>query len=101
MRAALFDLDGTLVDNMQLHTDAWVEVTNRLGHPTPRERFMREFAGKKNEELIPLVLGRDASAEELASIALDKETRYRARAATELTELPGCSALLQRLKDRG
>ena len=99
--AALFDLDGTLVDNMRLHVEAWVEVATQHGRPVARERFLYEWAGKKNEELIPLMLGREASAEELQRIAHEKETRYRDRAAKQLTELPGASALLARLRARG
>jgi HAD superfamily hydrolase (TIGR01509 family) len=99
--AVLFDLDGTLVDNMGLHVDAWVAVADRIGHPTPRERFAREWAGKKNEELIPLMLGRLVAPDELERIAHDKETRYRTRAARELQELAGTTALLERLKAAG
>ncbi len=98
LQAALFDLDGTLVDNMNIHTDAWVEISRRYGPAVPRERFIREWAGKKNEELIPLMLGREASAEEVARIARDKEALYRARAPSELREVPGTTALLERLK---
>src|SRR5689334_1562337 len=101
LQAALFDLDGTLVDNMNLHTDAWVEVSARYGPPVPRDRFIREWAGKKNEELIPLMLGRDATPQELAEIAADKESRYRESARRSLRELPGTRALLERLRARG
>ncbi|MBL8956898.1 MAG: HAD family phosphatase [Myxococcaceae bacterium] len=100
-KAALFDLDGTLVDNMALHTDAWVEVSTRHGHAVPRDRFLREWAGKKNEELIPMMLGRAATDDEVARIAHDKETLYRSLAATRLVELPGTTALLGRLKADG
>ncbi len=31
--AAVFDLDGTLVDNMRFHAKAWLEVSDRLGRP--------------------------------------------------------------------
>lgn len=101
IRAVLFDLDGTLVDNMKLHVDAWCETAERHGRPTDRDRFLREWAGKKNEELIPLMLGRDASPDELQRIAHEKETSYRARAGTQLEELPGSSALLAKLREKG
>jgi len=101
LQAALFDLDGTLVDNMNLHTDAWVETSSRYGPPVPRDRFIREWAGKKNEELIPLMLGREPTPAELAEIARSKESRYRELASHQLKELPGTSALLTRLKARG
>lgn len=101
MKAALFDLDGTLVDNMKLHIDAWVAVATEHGRPADRDHFSREWAGKKNEELIPLMLGRAANPDEIARIAHDKETRYRTAAASQLEPLPGLLPLLERLRARG
>lgn len=101
MKAALFDLDGTLVDNMKIHIDAWVAVATEHGRPADRDHFTREWAGKKNEELIPLMLGRSASPEEIQRIAHDKETRYRTAAAAQLEPLPGLLPLLERLRARG
>src|SRR5438270_838055 len=97
VRAVIVDLDGTLVDNMPLHVEAWLETARSLGLATPRERFARDWAGKKNDELITLMLGRDAPPAEVEKIAHAKETRYRDRAARGLAELPGTTALLERL----
>jgi beta-phosphoglucomutase len=101
IHAALFDLDGTLVDNMPIHVDAWAAVAEKYGRPTPRERIAHEWAGKKNDELIPLMMGRAVSADELKQIELEKETRYRDAAARSLAELPGTRALLTRLRTAG
>jgi beta-phosphoglucomutase-like phosphatase (HAD superfamily) len=42
--AAIFDLDGTLVDNMRFHAEASAALFARLGHPVPPERFAVERA---------------------------------------------------------
>ena len=55
--AAIFDLDGTLVDNMRFHAEAWAALFARLGHPVPPERFAVELAGRKSEEIFTLLLG--------------------------------------------
>jgi beta-phosphoglucomutase family hydrolase len=101
LQAVLFDLDGTLVDNMAIHADAWAATAERHGRPTPRERIIREWAGKKNEELVPLMMGRDVPPDELARIAHEKETLYRATAAKVLAELPGTTPFLKRLRAKG
>ena len=40
--AAVFDLDGTLVDNMTYHGDSWVALARRLGSAATREDFDKE-----------------------------------------------------------
>ena len=39
LAAAIFDLDGTLVDNMRFHVQAWVAMSRSLGLDAPAERF--------------------------------------------------------------
>lgn len=98
MPAALFDLDGTLVDNMRFHAQAWVELCRRHGVEVPFERFHREFAGKKNEEILPIVFGAALSVADARRIADEKEALYREMFAPHLTLLPGAQALLERLR---
>jgi HAD superfamily hydrolase (TIGR01509 family) len=98
---ALFDLDGTLVDNMRIHNAAWTAVAALHGRTVSPERIQHDWAGKKNDELIPLMMGREVSAEELKEIEHQKESRYREQAAGHLVELPGTSALLERLRAAG
>lgn len=99
--AAIFDMDGTLVDNMRFHSEAWVAFSKRRGIEANAERFEREFAGKKNEELLPMLLGRAVSAEELVELAEEKESHYRTLYAPHLALLRGAEAFLARLKSSG
>jgi HAD superfamily hydrolase (TIGR01509 family) len=54
-RAALFDVDGTLVDTNDLHTAAWREVFVRYGHDFPLQTI-REQIGKGGDNLIPTLI---------------------------------------------
>jgi HAD superfamily hydrolase (TIGR01509 family) len=101
IRAALFDLDGTLVDNMSYHIDAWIETGRELGHELTRERVMREFSGRKNEEIIPGLSDRVLDAAEIAQISMQKEARYRERYRPHLQLLPGAEAFIERLRAHG
>ncbi|WP_375767849.1 HAD family phosphatase [Archangium gephyra] len=101
LAAAIFDLDGTLVDNLPFHVQAWVAMSRALGVETPAERFERDFNGWRNEEIFPALLGRPVPAEELARLSEQKESHYRALYAPHLTPLRGARELLVRLRDAG
>lgn len=114
IRAAVFDMDGTLVDNMRFHADAWLEMVRRLLlrpdlSATARERlsavtvekFETGYAGKKNDEIFPELLDRSLERAELDVLAEEKEQLYRDLATPHLVEVPGLSAFLTSLRARG
>jgi HAD superfamily hydrolase (TIGR01509 family) len=52
IRAAIFDLDGTLVDSNELHVRAWQETFRHFGKQIPIER-LREQIGKGGDQYLP------------------------------------------------
>jgi beta-phosphoglucomutase family hydrolase len=101
LHAAIFDMDGTLVDNMRYHSEAWVALSQRLGIHATAERFERELAGKKNEEILPILLGRPVPPDELSQLAEEKETHYRKLYAPHLALMRGAEAFIARLQSAG
>ena len=89
LSAAIFDLDGTLVDNMRFHVQAWVAMSRSLGIETPAERFEREFNGWRNEEIFPALLGRPVPPEELARLSEHGELRLHSGSDTRVLLLAG------------
>ena len=55
IKAAIFDIDGTLLDSVDLHADAWRQVFLSYGHDIP---FMdlRVQIGKGGDQLMPVFL---------------------------------------------
>jgi HAD superfamily hydrolase (TIGR01509 family) len=49
IRAAIFDLDGTLVDSNEFHVLAWQETFRHFGKEIPLERLREQF-GKQADE---------------------------------------------------
>src|SRR5882672_11711973 len=50
-KAFLFDLNGTMIDDMQYHIRAWHHILNELGADISMERMKQECYGK-NQELL-------------------------------------------------
>jgi beta-phosphoglucomutase family hydrolase len=101
IRAVLFDLDGTLVDNMKAHIEAWIVVGRKLGRELTSEEILRDFSGRKNEEILPKVAGRPLTPAELEALAEEKEALYRELYAPDLRLLDGAAALLDELATHG
>jgi HAD superfamily hydrolase (TIGR01509 family) len=94
-RAALFDVDGTLVDTNDLHAEAWRVAFAHFGHAVA-PAAIREQIGKGGDNLIPTLLPgtSDAQAEEMDSWRGDLFKRdYLPRA----TPFPGVRDLFERL----
>lgn len=75
-RAFIFDMDGTLVDNMHVHTEAWGKLLDENGVEMDAHKFLVATAGKTNREILPTVFG-DISEERITELAKRKETLYR------------------------
>lgn len=55
LKAAIFDIDGTLVDSVDLHARAWQEAFAHFGHQVTFEQA-RSQIGKGGDKLIPVFL---------------------------------------------
>lgn len=75
-RAFIFDMDGTLVDNMYFHTQAWGKMLEENGIEINAHDFLVKTAGKTNREILPTVFG-DISDERIEELGKRKETIYQ------------------------
>jgi beta-phosphoglucomutase family hydrolase len=75
--ALVFDMDGTLVDNMRYHEQSWVEFFKRRGRDIDPESFFKQTAGRHNREIMLDWIGASLTQEELAALAEEKESLYR------------------------
>jgi beta-phosphoglucomutase family hydrolase len=97
VRGVVFDLNGTLVDDICFHRGAWHALAKELGLAMDEARF-QSFNGLKNVDIMPRLLGRDVTAEEVARLGERKEAAYRAMYRPHLALVPGALALLSRLR---
>jgi beta-phosphoglucomutase-like phosphatase (HAD superfamily) len=100
IRAFLFDLDGTLIDSMPHHHDAWVEWHARRGVAMDVEGFFASTAGRSNAEILAEMFPALPAAEH-ARMADEKEALYRERAARSLALIEGAHAFVEKARGAG
>lgn len=100
-RAVVFDLDGTLADNMHWHARAFQGFVQRHGLPPITEAIRRRIDGKRNAEIMPILFDRSLSLEETEALAWEKEEMYRALSRGGLQPIRGLKALLDALDGSG
>ena len=93
-KAFLFDLNGTMIDDMQYHVTAWHRLLNEMGANISMERMKEECYGKAKELIERILPGRFTEAERDA-IGDQKEAVYREEFRPHLKLLPGLVEVLE------
>ena len=97
--AALFDVDGTLVDTNYLHAVTWWEAFGQAGYQVPMAQIHRAIgmgSGLMLDKLLPADRDSDADAD-IRTTHTALYATYRSR----LRPLPGAADLLRAAKRRG
>lgn len=76
MRAALFDMDGVVVDNHHYHFTAWMEFSRRHQFLLNEEIYRDKFNGKTNADLFTMIFG-TLSSDQIEAFAEEKEGLYQ------------------------
>jgi beta-phosphoglucomutase len=101
LAGAVFDLDGTVLDNMPFHIEAFNAFTERHGLPALTLERRKWMDGKRNRDIFPGLFERELAADELDAMADEKESLYRSLSIGRLSPLKGFTRLLDRLDARG
>jgi HAD superfamily hydrolase (TIGR01509 family) len=96
-RAVVFDIDGTLVDNMAIHTEAFAEFSRRHGLPplTPADRARLD--GRANSEIFAILFDGPLPRDQWRAHEREKEGLYRELSRGKIRPLRGLLELLDRL----
>jgi len=103
MKGIIFDFNGTLYWDSQLHYDAWREYSGLLrDEPFTDEEMREKMFGHTNSDIIEYLIGKKPSQEIVEKYGKEKEAVYRKRCLLEPDKFklaPGAIELLDYLKE--
>ncbi len=95
----LFDLNGTMVNDMDYHITAWHQVFNNHGAVISWEHMKEECYGK-NEEIVERLFPGRFTANETGQMSLEKEAQYQLNYKPHLELLPGLDHFLKKAHEQ-
>ncbi len=102
--AAIFDLDGTLVDSYDAHYEAWRLISARHGVEVTIDEYYSHF-GRRNEDLLRecwLRAGRgELTLDEIKELDHEKEAQYRALVTHRFPAMEGARDVVYALRAAG
>jgi HAD superfamily hydrolase (TIGR01549 family) len=98
--AAIFDIDGTLVDSVDLHAAAWQEAMQKFGHSVPFD-LIRTQIGKGGDQLLPVFLTREELDQYGEALLEYRSEIFKKKYFPRVRPFPRIRDLFQRLKNDG
>jgi HAD superfamily hydrolase (TIGR01509 family) len=99
-QAAIFDIDGTLIDSVDLHAIAWQEALEHFGHPVTFEQA-RSQIGKGGDHLIPVFLTESEQKDHGADMEEWRGKRFKSKYLPLVRPFSAVPDMLRRVRDAG
>lgn len=101
-KAFIFDLNGTMIDDMRFHTEAWHKIlTEDLGASLSKEEVKSHMYGKNSELLVRIFGEGHFSKEEADRISVEKEQYYQKAFFPHLKLIKGLDQFLDQAREKG
>lgn len=99
-KAFLFDLNGTMIDDMEYHVKAWYDILNNdLKGRLSWDQVREQMYGKNSELLVRVFGKRKFSYERMKELSLEKERRYQQAYRPHLELIAGLDTFLKKTRE--
>lgn len=98
--ALIFDMDGVIVDNHQYHLQSWLSFFERHGIHMTEAEYKEKVNGRVMHTILPALLDRALSPEEIRTLGEQKEEEYRALYRDDIQPTPGLVDFLQEIQQQ-
>ena len=99
--AAIFDMDGVIMDNHAYHLKAWQVFFKKFDRRFSKQIFERYCFGRTNQAILQFILKRRLSAKQAEKLAQSKEKLYRKLYGPKARPAAGLPGFLKSLKQQG
>ena len=96
----IFDMDGTLVNNVAYHLQAWKRFSAKYGNELTEDQILAGM-GKTNRIFQEWILGRPVADDESLRLSEEKEALYRELFAPHMKLPEGLRGVLDRAHEKG
>lgn len=98
LKAVLFDIDGTILDNNEYHKKAWMQYLKGQGREISDEDFNEFINGRTNMDAVLHIYGK-MTEDEAKKYYLKKEEIYRRMYESHIAPIKGLTEFLKELKE--
>jgi HAD superfamily hydrolase (TIGR01549 family) len=99
-KAIIFDVDGTLVDTVDLHAASWAETLRHFGRDVTHEEVRRQI-GKGGDQLMPVFLPPEMVERRGEEIESFRKDLYMREYIGKARPFPGVPELFRRIRAAG
>jgi beta-phosphoglucomutase len=99
--AAIFDMDGVLVDSNPFHLRKWEALLKERKIPYDLAQLPQQILGKRNDDAFRLFFGQELTKEQRQQLGEELEAQFRKSFGPHVQPLPGLRTLLAEIQAAG
>ena len=100
LEAVIFDIDGTLLDSVDLHATAWQEALKHFGHSVPFAEIRGQM-GKGGDQLLPVFLSQTELEHRGKHIEEYRSKIFKQKHLKQIRAFPHVRELFERIRADG